>query len=98
MTGPGYEFADDGLPTSSSAYVKGAILFAHDRANTNGSQVLFIIGPNGQTLNPTFPLVGQVKQGLDVLDRIYRGANPKDVATPNARYSIISIDIVKKSR
>jgi cyclophilin family peptidyl-prolyl cis-trans isomerase len=96
VTGPGYEFADDGLPSSSSAYVKGAILFAHDRANTNGSQILFIIGPNGQTLNPTFPLFGQVKKGLDVLDRINRGANPKDIGTPNARYSIIGVDIVKK--
>ncbi len=96
VTGPGYEFADDGLPSSSSAYVKGAILFAHDRANANGSQLLFIVGPGGQTLNPTFPLFGQVKQGLDVLDRLNRGANPQDIGTPSARYSIISIDIVKK--
>lgn len=98
VTGPGYEFKDDGLPSSSSAYVKGALLFAHDRANANGSQLLFIVGPNGQTLNPTFPLFGQVKQGLDVLDRINRGANPQDIANPSARYSIIGVDVVEKDR
>lgn len=98
VTGPGYEFKDDGLPSSSSAYVKGAILFAHDRADTNGSQILIIIGPNGQTLNPTFPLFGQVKKGLDVLDRINRGANPTDISNPSARYSIIGIDVTEKER
>lgn len=97
VTGPGYEFKDDGLPTSASAYVKGAVLFAHDKADTNGSQILFIIGEQGQTLNPTFPLFGQVKKGLDVLDRINRGAS-SDVANPGARYSIIGIDVTEKAR
>lgn len=97
VTGPGYEFEDDGLPTSSSAYVKGALLYAHDAADRNGSQLLFIIGANGQTLNPTFPLFGQVKTGLDVLDRINRGAG-KEIGMPGARYSIIGIDITVKGR
>lgn len=95
ITGPGYEFKDDGLPANSSAYVTGAILYAHQAANQNGSQVLFVLGSGGATLNPTFPLFGQVVTGMDVLDRINRGAG-LDAASPSARYSIQSIDVTER--
>jgi cyclophilin family peptidyl-prolyl cis-trans isomerase len=92
ITGPGYEFKDDGLPNSGSQYVLGAMLYAHEAANRNGSQLLFIVGPGGATLNPTFPLFGQVTKGMDVLDRINRGAG-QNASTPAARYNVISIDV-----
>lgn len=92
ITSAGYEFPDDGLPASSSQYVKGAMLFAHEAANENGSQILIISGPGGTSLNPTFPLFGQVKRGLDVLDTINSGAGD-NVNTPKVRYSIISVTV-----
>jgi cyclophilin family peptidyl-prolyl cis-trans isomerase len=95
VTGPGYEFPDDGLPASSSLYVKGALLFAHEAADANGSQVLFITGDGGRELNPTFPLFGQVKKGFATLDKINAGAGP-DVNVPALRYAVISIDVTEK--
>ncbi len=94
VTGPGYEFDDDGLPASSSLYVRGALLFAHESADTNGSQILFITGDGGRTLNPTFPLFGQVKKGFDTLDRLNAGAS-NDTNSPALRYSIISIEVTE---
>ncbi len=92
ITGPGYEFKDDGLPASASEYIKGAILYAHQAANQNGSQILIVLGPGGETLPPTFPLFGQVTDGMDVLDRINRGAG-ENTGSPAARYNVISIDV-----
>ena len=92
ITSAGYEFDDDGLPASSSQYIKGALLFAHERADENGSQILIISGPGGVSLNPTFPLFGQVKKGFNVLDKINAGAGT-NVNTPALRYSIKSIEV-----
>ena len=92
VTGPGYQFPDDGLPSFSSEYVLGALLYAHEASNENGSQVLFITGNQGATLNPTFPLFGQVKKGLDVLARLNSGAGD-NTSTPVTRYSIQTIEV-----
>lgn len=92
VTGPGYEFSDDGLPASSTFYVPGSMLFAHQGQNQNGSQILVVTGSQGVTLPPTFPLFGQVTKGMAALDRINRGAGLSTDA-PNARYTIISIDV-----
>ncbi len=97
VTGPGYEFPDDGLPPSSAAYVPGAILYAHESANTNGSQILIISGPGGTSLNPTFPLFGQVIRGMDVVTKINSGASDT-TATPRVRYSVLSIDVTARKR
>ena len=94
ITGPGYEFDDDGLPASSSQYVRGALVFAHEAADANGSQFLIITGPGGATLNPTFPLFGQVKKGFPVLDRIDAGAGT-NINTPALRYAIKSIEVTE---
>lgn len=92
ITGPGYVFKDDGLPASSSQYVRGAILFAHEATDQNGSQILLVTGNLGSTLNPTFPLFGQVTRGFDVLAKIDQGG-AANTATPIIRYSIIGIDV-----
>jgi cyclophilin family peptidyl-prolyl cis-trans isomerase len=94
ITSAGYEFDDDGLPASSSQYVKGALLFAHEAADANGSQILIISGPGGASLNPTFPLFGQVKKGMKVIDKINAGAGT-NVNTPTLRYAIKSIEVTE---
>jgi cyclophilin family peptidyl-prolyl cis-trans isomerase len=94
ITGPGYEFPDDGLPASSSQYVRGALLFAHEAADANGSQFLIISGPGGVGLNPSFPLFGQIKKGLSVLDRINAGAGT-NANTPALRYSVKEITVTE---
>ena len=50
----------------------------------------------GTSLNPTFPLFGQVKKGLDVLAKINEGAG-ETTSAPNVRYSVIGIDITPAS-
>jgi cyclophilin family peptidyl-prolyl cis-trans isomerase len=94
ITSAGYEFPDDGLPASSSQYIKGALLFAHEAADANGSQFLIISGSGGTTLNPTFPLFGQVKKGMKVIDKINAGAGT-NVNTPTLRYAIKSIEVTE---
>jgi cyclophilin family peptidyl-prolyl cis-trans isomerase len=92
VSGPGYIFDDDGLPSSSSQYVKGAMLFAHEAANLNGSQFLFITGERGGTLKPAFPLFGQVKKGFAVLDKINAAATDNS-EVQNIRYVIRGISV-----
>ena len=95
VSGPGYVFDDDGLPASNSQYIRGAMLFAHEAADLNGSQFLIVTGNEGQTLKPTFPLFGQVKKGFATLDKINAAAGT-DVNVPALRYSVISIDVTEK--
>ena len=92
ITGPGYVFKDDGLPASAAEYTPGALLFAHEAANQNGSQFLIVSGPGGTTLNPTFPLFGRVLEGMDVVARINAGAG-ENVAAPAKKYQITNVDV-----
>jgi peptidylprolyl isomerase/peptidyl-prolyl cis-trans isomerase B (cyclophilin B) len=94
VSGPGYVFKDDGLPASSSQYIRGALLFAHEAADLNGSQFLVITGNAGQTLRPVFPLFGQVKKGFATLDKINAGAT-NDPNTQQIRYSIKTIQVTE---
>ena len=92
VTGPGYFFNDDGLPLSGAEYVPGSLLFAHERPNENGSQILIISGTQGATLQPAFPLFGKVTKGLDVVETINAGGS-NDVNNPAKRYAVIGIDV-----
>lgn len=92
VSGPGYVFDDDGLPSSATQYVKGALVFAHEAKDLNGSQFLIILGAGGQTLKPTFPLFGQVKKGFNVLDKINAAATD-NTEVQTIRYVIQSISV-----
>lgn len=69
ITGPGYFFKDDPLPTE---YKVGDLLMAHEAPNQNGSQFLLLVGdgPQGTLLPTAFPRFGRVVRGMDVVQRI----------------------------
>lgn len=92
VTGPGYFFRDDGLPLSGAEYVVGSLLFAHERPNENGSQILIVSGPQGATLQPAFPLFGKLTKGMEVLERI-NATGTGMIDKPSTRYAVISIDV-----
>jgi peptidyl-prolyl cis-trans isomerase B (cyclophilin B) len=71
--GPGYEFADENLPTGASSsgtvtYKAGTVAMANGGANTNGSQ-FFLVYKNS-TLGPDYTPFGTITAGLDILQKV----------------------------
>jgi peptidyl-prolyl cis-trans isomerase B (cyclophilin B) len=74
--GPSYQFADENLPTSAGGmaagdpyYPAGTVAMANSGPGTNGSQFFFIY--EDMDLNgPNYSVVGQVTEGLEVLEEI----------------------------
>lgn len=64
--GPGYRF-DDEL-TGGETYPRGTLAMANAGRNTNGSQFFLVHG--AAQLRPDYVVLGHVRTGLDVLDRI----------------------------
>jgi peptidyl-prolyl cis-trans isomerase B (cyclophilin B) len=68
--GPGYSTVD--VPPSDSRYVKGVVAMAKsplEPAGTAGSQFFVVTGEDA-SLPPEYALVGEVTDGLDVVERI----------------------------
>jgi len=77
--GPGYQFANENLPTK---YTGGDVAMANSGANTNGSQ-FFIIVPGGATqLKPTYSLFGHVTKGMTVVEKINSQGNAATNGVP----------------
>jgi peptidyl-prolyl cis-trans isomerase B (cyclophilin B) len=74
--GPAYQYADENLPTSAAGlaagspyYPAGTVAMANSGPGTNGSQFFFIF--EDMDLNgPNYSVVGQIVEGLDVLQAI----------------------------
>jgi peptidyl-prolyl cis-trans isomerase B (cyclophilin B) len=74
--GPAYQYADENLPTDAGGlaagtpyYPAGTVAMANSGPGTNGSQFFFIF--EDMDLNgPNYSVVGQVVEGLDVLQEI----------------------------
>lgn len=67
---PGYAYADENLPGRGQppTYPRGTVALANAGPGTNGSQ--FFIVYRDSDLPPTYPILGQVTEGMAVLDRI----------------------------
>jgi peptidyl-prolyl cis-trans isomerase B (cyclophilin B) len=68
--GPGYSTVDP--PAADAAYVKGVVAMAKtgaEPAGTAGSQ-FFVVTADDAGLPPDYAIVGNVTQGLDVVERI----------------------------
>jgi peptidyl-prolyl cis-trans isomerase B (cyclophilin B) len=65
--GPGYEYADENLPTSD-LYRRGVVSMANAGPDTNGSQ--FFISYQDNPLPPLYPVFGEVTAGLDIIDKV----------------------------
>ena len=79
--GPGYQFADELNPNTSSykaGYKKGVVAMANSGPDTNGSQ--FFIMTEDYPLPNSYTIFGKVVSGQDVVDAIANvktGANDK---------------------
>jgi cyclophilin family peptidyl-prolyl cis-trans isomerase len=68
--GPGYATLD--VPPGSVRYTKGTVAMAKspfEPAGTAGSQ-FFVVSSDGVNLQPEYAVVGEVTEGLDVVERI----------------------------
>jgi peptidyl-prolyl cis-trans isomerase B (cyclophilin B) len=71
--GPGYEFADENLPTGAGAggtvtYKAATVAMANSGAGTNGSQ--FFLVYKDSTLGPSYTPFGTITSGLDILQKV----------------------------
>lgn len=69
--GPGYQFADELNPSTTSyqrGYVRGTLAMANAGPNTNGSQ--FFIMHQDYPLDHNYTIFGRVVTGLEVVDAI----------------------------
>ncbi|MQA24597.1 MAG: peptidylprolyl isomerase [Micromonosporaceae bacterium] len=81
--GPTYTTNDENLPVKQKpAYPKGVVAMANSGPATNGSQ-FFIVYADSQ-LDPNYTIVGEVLEGMEVVEKIAKGGvkgdNPGDGA------------------
>lgn len=94
VTGPGYSFADENVPTQPERYQVGQILMARDKPNANGSQFIILMGPEGENLPLVFPLFGKISKGMDVVRTIE--ADGSDDFNPKVIHTIRQIVIIER--
>lgn len=70
---PGYEFADENLPTANS-YPKGTLAMANAGANTNGSQFFTMLAD--YPLSPNYSVFGKVTDSDATLTALEAEADP----------------------
>jgi peptidyl-prolyl cis-trans isomerase B (cyclophilin B) len=85
--GPGYEFANENLPTGKQPpYPAGTLAMANSGPDTNGSQ-FFIVYKDSTAFKPDYTVFGKVTTGLDVVQKAAAkgvkpgGTNPKQTVT-----------------
>ena len=89
--GPGYTFEDEINPHK---IVRGALAMANAGPNTNGSQFFIVTAGACSWLDGKHTVFGQVRNGLDVVDR--RERVPTDAADrPAEPIGISSIDLAE---
>ncbi|MFD0887025.1 peptidylprolyl isomerase [Streptosporangium algeriense] len=78
----GYVFNDENL--GGLPYTKGTVALAQaaEAANQNGSQFWISLSDETAQLQPDYTPFGKVTQGMDILDKVYKGGwieNPNDI-------------------
>lgn len=70
--GPGFNYADENLPTkiSKNRYPAGTVAMANSGANTNGSQFFIVYRDGTYDLPAQYTIWGHVTAGLDILKAI----------------------------
>jgi cyclophilin family peptidyl-prolyl cis-trans isomerase len=90
--GPGYRFEDE-LPKAGE-YEVGSVAMANSGPNTNGSQFFIVSGSEGTQLPPSYSLLGQVTEGLDVLKAIDAVGTPSSPPTQGHPTEVVTIESV----
>lgn len=91
--GPGYAFADEGLPAEAGApvpYPAATVAMANSGPGTNGSQ--FFIVYKDTEFPPSYTVFGTVTKGLAVVEQIAKdGTTPAGDGKPNKPVTITSV-------
>ena len=94
MGGPGYSTVD--APPQDTKYTKGVVAMAKTQAEpagTSGSQFFVVTGAD-VGLPPDYAVLGNVTDGLDVVDKIGKLGNPADPAgTPSEKVTIDKMEL-----
>jgi cyclophilin family peptidyl-prolyl cis-trans isomerase len=94
MGGPGYSVVDK--PPADTKYDKGLVAMAKtqtDPAGTSGSQ-FFVVTSDGVSLPPDYAVLGNVTDGMDVVEKIGKLGNPSDPAgTPTEKVTIDKMEL-----
>ena len=97
--GPGYNLPEENPPTAASGspqYPLGSVAMATSEAGVSGSQFFIVAGSEGETLGPTYPLIGSVTSGMNVVNTINQQGNSNAQASgvpPAVTQRILSITI-----
>jgi len=96
--GPGFEFADENLPTADSSgiaiYPRGTVAMANSGPNSNGSQ--FFLVYQDSPLPPNYTIWGQLVNGIERLDAIAAaGTTIGTTDGPPAQEIVISTATIK---
>jgi peptidylprolyl isomerase len=68
--GPGYALPNE-APPEGFVYEPGVMALANELGpDTTGSQFFFVVGPDAQSLTPSFSVLGSVVEGEDTLELI----------------------------
>jgi cyclophilin family peptidyl-prolyl cis-trans isomerase len=79
--GPGYQFADENIPTGN--YTAGEVAMANTGPNTNRSQFFVLVAAyNPPSPTDKYSLFGQVTSGMSVVQKINSDGNSADNGTP----------------
>jgi peptidyl-prolyl cis-trans isomerase B (cyclophilin B) len=94
MGGPGYSTVD--APPADTQYKKGLVAMAKTQAEpagTSGSQFFVVTGPDVQ-LPPDYAVLGNVTDGLDVVEKIGKLGDPADPAgKPTEKVTIDKMEL-----
>lgn len=91
--GPGYSVVEK--PPGDLKYTPGVVAMAKTGAEapgTSGSQFFVVTGPKGASLPPDYALLGQVSQGMEVVDAIGKLGDASEQPTETITIEKITID------
>ncbi|MGH2767896.1 MAG: peptidylprolyl isomerase, partial [Actinomycetota bacterium] len=92
--GPGYNVTE--APAAGTKYPRGTVAMAKggvEPAGTFGSQFFFVSGAEGEALPPLYAMLGRVRDGIEVLDRVE--AVPVEGERPLQTIYIVKISITE---
>jgi peptidyl-prolyl cis-trans isomerase B (cyclophilin B) len=91
--GPGYEFANENLPTGKKpAYPAGTLAMANSGPDTNGSQ-FFIVYKDSPAFDPLYTVFGKVTSGLDVVQKAAAKGVKPGTTTPKQPVTLASVTV-----
>ena len=94
MGGPGYSVVDK--PPADTQYKKGLVAMAKTQAEpagTSGSQ-FFVVTSESVSLPPDYAVLGDVTDGMDVVEKIGKLGNPSDPSgTPTEKVTIDKMEL-----